>query len=171
MTLRQLASHQRFGNLARQIRGQQLRGRRRRHAELHARLQANGKLRTGFEPVDEGDAVAHPVRDADDLADMLAEFGEPRLDLRNDIVIAGHNLTDLMRQQAEIITAAAAVPPYQAASDHADQIAVDFRRRNSSRNLDIFQARQPRAPEQGLQNRAGDLDGVDAVTELRRASP
>jgi hypothetical protein len=91
MTLRQLASHQRFGNLARRIRGQQLRGRRRRHAELHARLQANGKLRTGFEPVDEGDAVTYPLRDADDLADMLAEFGEPRLDLRNDIVVAGHN--------------------------------------------------------------------------------
>jgi hypothetical protein len=105
-----------------------------------------------------------PLRDADDLADMLAEFGEPRLDLRNDIAIAGHYLTDLMRQQAEIITAAAAVPPYQAASDHADQIAVDFRRGNSSRDLDVLQPRRPRAPEQGLQNRAGDFDGVDAMT-------
>jgi hypothetical protein len=65
-----------------------------------------------------------------------------------------------MRQQAEIITATAAVPPCQAASDHADQIAVDFRRGNSSPDLDIHQARRPRAPEQGLQN----LDGVDAVT-------
>jgi len=73
-------------------------------------------------------------------------------------------LTDLMRQQAEIITAAAAVPPYQAASDRAEQIAVDFRRGNSSRDLDILQARRPRAPEQGLQDRAGDLDGVDALT-------
>jgi hypothetical protein len=46
----------------------------------------------------------------------------------------------------------------------AEQIAVDFRRGNSSRDLDILQARRPRAPEQGLKNRAGDLDGVDAVT-------
>src|ERR1700731_2916615 len=54
--------------------------------------------------------------------------------------------------------------PDQTATDHAHEIAVDLRRRNAGRDLEILQARRPRTSQQRLQDGAGDLDGIDALT-------